>query len=135
MKKVTTLIAILLIAAALFAQEEVKMKDGKTILINSDGTWKYKLTTAGDAQQKMPNANDYIGTWTKEGKPNCKFLISKQGASFIINDNCGRASEAVYKLDDNGTLTGLQGIITISYDKESKKLMFNWPPITDFYIR
>lgn len=42
MKKLATLIAIFLFAITLFAQEEVKIKDGRTIIINKDGTWKYK---------------------------------------------------------------------------------------------
>lgn len=42
MKKFTTIAAIvLLVTGNLFSQEEAITKDGKTVMLNQDGTWKY----------------------------------------------------------------------------------------------
>ncbi|MFA4853294.1 MAG: FISUMP domain-containing protein [Bacteroidales bacterium] len=42
MKKLFFFFSLLLLSISLFSQEEVKLKNGKTIIINTDGTWKYK---------------------------------------------------------------------------------------------
>lgn len=42
MKNTLMLISMFLILSNLFSQEEVKLKDGKTIIVYSNGTWKYK---------------------------------------------------------------------------------------------
>lgn len=81
------------------------------------------------------NIDIYSGTWIRIGSPNCKLMISKHGNIYSIQDNCGRATEATYTMDNKGNLTGLQGVITISYEKVSKKLLFNWPPLTEYFVK
>ena len=42
MKKLITILTVVLITTNIFAQEEVSLKNGKIIIVNSDYTWKYK---------------------------------------------------------------------------------------------
>lgn len=42
MRAIVLILCIILLNNLLYSQEEVKRKDGKTIIINNDGTWKYK---------------------------------------------------------------------------------------------
>ena len=42
MKKIILLFTIFLFCTSLFSQEEVKLKNGKIIIVNLDGTWIYK---------------------------------------------------------------------------------------------
>lgn len=42
MKKTLFFISLMLLSFYIFSQEEVKLKDGKTIIVNPNGTWKYK---------------------------------------------------------------------------------------------
>lgn len=42
MKKVLFFLLMFLLSGSLFSQEEVKLKSGRTIIVNTDGTWVYK---------------------------------------------------------------------------------------------
>lgn len=45
MKKIAFFFTLFLLSFNLFSQEEVQLKGGRTIIINFDGTWKYKQDT------------------------------------------------------------------------------------------
>ena len=91
--------------------------------------------TDSPVESTKPSENDYLGTWVKDGDPNCKFEITKEGNIFNIKDNCGRAGQAVYTMTDNGNLNGLNGIITVAYNKETRKLLYAWTPIKEYYTK
>ena len=48
MNKIIFLFSLLLISIQLFSQEEVKLKNGKTIIVNPNGTWNYKTGVSTD---------------------------------------------------------------------------------------
>ena len=76
MKKLSAFITMLLVSCSLFAQEEVKIKDGRTIIINSDGTWKYKLVT-GNAT-KITRNNEQLAKLSGL-PPNTEYSSSAKG--------------------------------------------------------
>lgn len=68
MRRKYFLIVTLLFTISLFAQEEVKSKDGKIIIMNADGTWKYKQSISNDLNNKKKYSSVKIGsqTWMTE---------------------------------------------------------------------
>lgn len=42
MKKIVFFFLLFFLSISLYSQEEVKIKNGRTIIVNPDGTWKYK---------------------------------------------------------------------------------------------
>lgn len=48
MKKIVFFFSLFLLSINLFSQEEVKLNNGRTIIVNSDGTWKYKQETSAN---------------------------------------------------------------------------------------
>ena len=52
MKMRILMLCVILFSTILFAQEEVKRKDGRTIIINNNGTWKYKKESTATNEVK-----------------------------------------------------------------------------------
>jgi len=48
MKKISFFFSLLLLSIPVFSQEEVKLKNGRTIIVNPEGTWKYKQDNSGN---------------------------------------------------------------------------------------
>ena len=106
MNKRIILISLLLLSTQLFAQEEVKLKSGRTIIININGTWKYKQSSS-----------DY-GTFTdsRDGKV---YKTVKIGTQTWIAENLSyKASSGCWAYNDDVTNVAKYGYL---YNWETAK--------------
>lgn len=79
MKTTILFLALLLPAAALLAQQTATTKDGKTVLLNDDGTWVYQTEATGSKTQ----FNDSL--LTKYSKPTAaKTLLKSERTDHAI---------------------------------------------------
>jgi len=68
MKKIVFFFSLFLLSIYLFSQEEVKIKDGRTIIINNDRTWNYKQSSTAN----------YTFTDSRDGKTYKTVIIGTQ---------------------------------------------------------
>jgi len=99
MKKsiLTILIGFLFISpASIFAQIEATTKDGKNVILNLDGTWKYIETETNDTVAESESNDDcsnYIETWID--KVSGTSSISAKDKIFITEDG-GKYGFGIY---------------------------------------
>lgn len=80
MKKITTLMAVMLMTMGfLTAQEEVTTKDGRTVTLNQDGTWKYIEKVVETASAPAPSGDcDYATKEVDEFTGNEKYVMNQE---------------------------------------------------------
>jgi len=64
MKTIFLMLCTALLCVNLYAQEELKRKDGRTIIIDNDGTWRFKLSISKDSHDGKLYKTVKIGTQT-----------------------------------------------------------------------
>lgn len=82
-----------------------------------------------------PSDSKYFGTWIQDNNPNCQLEISKEGPIYVVRDNCGHAGDYSYSMSESGSLSGYNGMVTISYIKESNKILLVYPPNKTYYSK
>lgn len=101
MKKLIFTISILTFTAlSTFAQTEATTKDGKKVILNDDGTWKYVETTTTETAISLDCA-DLISTETDKmtGKST---TASKE--TLIISEDGGKTGFGIFIMDISGSL-------------------------------
>ena len=86
-------------------------------------------------ESSKPTENDYLHNWVKDEDPNCTLTISKEGPTFVVTANCGHAGDYSYSMTESGTLSGYNGMVTISYIKETDKILLVYPPNKIYYSK
>jgi hypothetical protein len=108
MKKTILTVAIALFSTVgLFAQTEATTNDGKKVILNDDGTWKYAETKTSESNVSF-ECSDLISTETDKmtGK-------SSTGAkkTLIISDDGGKNGFGIYLLNgSNSTIFSIQAV-------------------------
>jgi len=101
--------------------------DGKKVILYSNGTWKYSKNET--IQTNISTTHLFVGKWIEENVNNSSnsIEISTQGENYLINGNSEENSEleGIYSLTKENNLSGLNGMVTIMYDKNSKKLLIS----------
>ena len=93
MKKIILMLCIILLSTSLFAQEEVIRKDGRTIIIYNNGTWKYKpntpIVSKHNSNLSENSGNQFVGMWDYIGVARMGTVsgwnIYKDGNLFIMD--------------------------------------------------
>jgi hypothetical protein len=99
MKKTILLILILAVSTALFAQTEAITKDGKKVLLNQDGTWKYKNTA--DTTSIDLECADLVSTETDKMTGETT-TASKR--TIVISEDGGKTGFGLYLMSLNGVI-------------------------------
>src|SRR5690554_1733629 len=101
MKKLIFTISILTLTVfSIFAQTEAITKDGKTVILNDDGTWKYAEPTTAPTTISL-ECSDLISTETDKmtGKST---TASKE--TLIISEDGGKTGFGIFIMDLSGSL-------------------------------
>jgi hypothetical protein len=70
--------------------------------------------------------SDYFGNWKEENSNRPNIIgISKQGENYIIQERKEEGIEGIYSLTKDNNLSGQNGMVTIMFDKQSKKLLIS----------
>jgi len=117
MKKITTILAsMLMTVGVLLAQEEVTTKDGRTVILNADGTWKYIEKTVEPAPEPSGDC-DYATNEVDEFTGNEKYVMKSE----VFLTHTDEALKKYYKNKDYTTCEAYCAKI------EGMKVMYvNW---------
>jgi hypothetical protein len=101
MKKVIFTVALALFTTVgLFAQTEATTKDGKNVILNEDGTWKYVETTSSESTVSF-ECSDLISTETDKMTGKSSTAAKK---TLIVSDDGGENGFGIYILKSSNSL-------------------------------
>ncbi len=99
-KFILSILILTITSFSVFAQTEATTNDGKKVILNEDGTWKYSEVTIAETKLSL-ECSDLIST--KTDKMTGKSSTSST-ETLIISDDGGKNGFGIYFMDLSGTI-------------------------------